>query len=67
MTLNQQVRKLKGNIIVLPYESRESARVLVDKWETHKRLSQLEQLRVDQLLALVAATKEKQHGTSNKV
>ncbi len=58
MGIASDVRKLKGNIICLPYADREGARVLVHKWESVRRLSQMEQLKVDKFLESIEKQKE---------
>lgn len=50
MAIASDVRKLKVNLTRLPYSDREEAAKIVNKWESVRRLSQMEQLRVDQLL-----------------
>ena len=41
---------LEDHLTFLPYDARREARGLIRKWRDVKRLSQLEQLRVDKLI-----------------
>lgn len=48
--LQGQLEYLKAHIMALPYNERVEADELLKRWQDVKRLSQLQQLRVDQLI-----------------
>lgn len=60
-TIAESVKLLDEQIILLPYGERARADQLVHKWESLRRLSQLEQLEVDQILESIKEIKEKRN------
>lgn len=55
--LQTQLDYLKAHIMALPYDERVEADELLKRWQDVKRLSQLQQLRVDQLIYHIEAVR----------
>jgi len=62
--LVKQIAYLQLHIMALPYDERVEAAELLRRWQSVKRLSQLQQLRVDQLIAAIEETRA--HQTARK-
>lgn len=52
-TLADQLMYLRNHILSLPYDDRAVAKQLLNRWQSVRRLSQLEQLRVDKLIEYI--------------
>lgn len=51
--LADQMAYLRSHYLTLPYDARAEAMALLHRWRTLKRLDQLQQLRVDKLIAQI--------------
>lgn len=61
MQLSDQVEYIRKHRLLLNNNSRMIAGDILKKWDSVRRLSQMEQLKVDRLIESIKEVKEKQH------